>query len=99
MVKRIIWTSRAERMYSGILRFYVQRNGTKTYSNNLNNEVKNLVLLLSKHPFLGKGTEHPEIRLLIKGHYKIIYKIYPQELVILLFWDTRQNPEKMNEFL
>jgi len=99
MVKRIIWTSKAEQIYSGILKFYVQRNGSKTYSKKLNAEVRKLINLLSKHPFLGRKTSLTNTRVLIKGNYKLIYRIYRDELVILLFWDNRQNPEKLQEFL
>ena len=73
MVKRIIWTSKAEQIYSGILKYYVRRNQSKTYSTKLNNEVKKLVLLLSKHTFLGKKTQLPKTRVLIKGNYKIFF--------------------------
>lgn len=72
MVKRIIWNSQAEQIYSGILKFYVQRNGSKTYSKKLNIEVKKLVNLLLKHPFLGKKTSVSNIRVLTKENYKII---------------------------
>ena len=99
MAKRIVWTSKADQIYSEILKFYVQRNGSKTFSKKLNNEVKKLLLLLSRHPFLGKKTGLTNARVLIKGNYKIFYKIYSEELVILLFWDSRQNPEKLREFL
>ena len=74
MVKRIIWTSKAEQIYSGILKYYVRRNQSKTYSTKLNNEVKKLVLLLSKHPFLVKKTQLPKTRVLIKGNYKIFFE-------------------------
>lgn len=99
MVKRIIWTSRAEQIYTGILEFYVQRNRSKSYSKKLNSEIKKLVLLLPKHSFLGKKSSLPNIRVLIKGNFKIIYKFYPEEVVILLFWDSRQNPDRLQGFL
>lgn len=99
MAKRIVWTSKADQIYSEILKFYVQRNGSKTFSKKLNSEEKDLLLLLSRHPFLGKKAGLTNIRVLIKGDYKIFYKIYSEELVILLFWDNRQNPEKLREFL
>ncbi len=99
MVKRVIWTSKAEQIYSGILKFYVRRNGSKTYSRKLNSEIKKLVILLSKHPFLGKKTSLNNTRVLIKGNFKLIYKIYLDEIVILLFWDSRQNPKQLKDFL
>lgn len=98
MVKRIIWTSKADQIYSDILKFYVQRNDSKIYSKKLNNEVKKLLLLLANHPFLGKKTGVTNTRVLIKGNYKIFYRINAEELVILLFWDSRQNPEKLTGF-
>ncbi|HPE78087.1 MAG TPA: type II toxin-antitoxin system RelE/ParE family toxin [Draconibacterium sp.] len=99
MVKRIIWTSRADQIYTYILEFYIQRNRSKTYSKKLNSEVKKLVQLLSKHPFLGKKSALPNIRISIKGNFNIIYKIYPEEIGILLFWNSRQNPNKLKDFL
>jgi plasmid stabilization system protein ParE len=54
MAKRIIWTSRAEKIFTEILLFYFKRNGTKTYSRKLNNEIEALIKLLGKHPYLGE---------------------------------------------
>jgi plasmid stabilization system protein ParE len=92
MVKRIIWTNRAVSVFQKILEYYYLRNGTKTYSSNLNKEIKDLVSLLSKHPFLGRKTEMEHLRVLIKGDYKIFYRIEKKEIIILLIWDCRQNP-------
>ena len=99
MAKRVVWISNAERIFSGILRYYVQRNGTKTYSRNLNLEISKLVDLLSNYPFLGKITTKLNTRVLIKGNYKIFYKIFPERLVIVIVWDTRQNPNGLKDFL
>ncbi len=76
-----------------ILEFYYVRNKSKTYSRKLNSEIKQLIKILAKQPFLGRKTEKNNIRVLIKGNYKIFYEIKPEEIVILLVWDTRQNPE------
>lgn len=72
MAKRIVWTSKADQIYSEILRFYVKQNGSKTFSKKLNSEVKKLLLLLSRHPFLGKKTGLTNTRVLIKGNYNIL---------------------------
>jgi plasmid stabilization system protein ParE len=95
MVRRIIWTSRAELVFSWILEFYFKRNGTKLYSHKLNDEIKKIIKLLLKHPYLGKKTEIENVHVLVKGDFKIFYKIEPEEIVILMVWDCRQDPDDL----
>ena len=57
MVRRIVWTNRADKIFTQVLKFYIDRNGSKTYSRKLNEEINEIIGLLIKHPFLGKKTE------------------------------------------
>jgi hypothetical protein len=93
MVRKIVWTNRADKIFSLILENYIERNGTKTYSQRLNKEVKEILNLLIKHPFLGVKTDWDEIRVLIHGNLKIFYQIISHTIVIHMVWDTRQNPD------
>ena len=93
MVKRIIWSLKAISLFTRILEFYYQRNGTKTYSSSLNKEIKETIALLKKHPFLGRKTGTAHVRALIKGDFKIFYRIDENEIIILMIWDCRQDPE------
>lgn len=93
MAQRIIWTYRAEIVFSDILLYYYKRNGNKTYSSKLHKEIQQILNFLKKHPFLGKVTENEEIRVLIKSNFKIFYKTESDTIIILLVWDCRQNPE------
>ncbi|NOZ35881.1 MAG: type II toxin-antitoxin system RelE/ParE family toxin [Chlorobi bacterium] len=93
MVRGIVWSKRAEKLFFDILEFYYVRNKSKTYSRKINSEIKQLIKILAKQPFLGRKTKKNNIRVLIKGNYKIFYEIKPEKIVILLVWDTRQNPE------
>jgi len=95
VVRKIIWTSKAEDVFLRILEFYVRRNENRTYSRKLNTEIKQIINLLKKFPFLGISTDIENIRVLIKGDVKIFYHITPLEIVILLIWDCRQNPEDL----
>ena len=95
MVRKIIWTKRADNIFSEILEFYFKRNGTKTYSRKLNSEIKQFINLLKKHPFLGKKTEKEKVRVFIKGNYKIFYRIEPTKIVIILIWDCQQNQDNL----
>ena len=97
MVRRVIWTSKADAIFTSILDFYIDRNNSKTFSRKLNKEVNEIIKLLLDHPFLGIKTDCKDIRVLIKGEYKIFYQIKPDELVILLVWDCRQNLDFLNK--
>jgi plasmid stabilization system protein ParE len=96
MVRRIIWTSRAEKIFSEILIYYFKRNGTKTYSRKLNNDIKQLTKILQKQPYLGRTTNIKNVRVIIKGYFKLFYLLEPNEIIILLVWDTRQDPNNLN---
>lgn len=95
MVRRIIWSKRAEKVFSEILDFYNIRNKSKTYSRKLNSKIKQILNIIIRHPFIGRKTDNENIRVLIKGKYKIFYRIEPEEIVILLVWDTSQNPDNL----
>ena len=95
MVRRIIWSKRAEKVFVQILEFNNNRNKSRAYSRKLNYEIKRIIDILAKQPYLGRKTENKKIRIIIKGNYKIFYQIEPDEIVILLVWDTRQNPDDL----
>lgn len=96
MAKRVIWTSKANLIFTKILEFYIERNGSKTYSRRLNNEILSLITILSKQPYLGIKTDKKDIRILIKNHFKIFYQIDNDILIIHFIWDCRQSQESLN---
>jgi toxin ParE1/3/4 len=58
------------------------------------------VELLSRYPGLGAiepQLEHLKMghRRLIVGHFKIIYRILPSEIIVLDIFDSRQDPDRM----
>jgi plasmid stabilization system protein ParE len=96
MAKRVIWSSKADRIFTKILEYYIERNGSKTYSRKLNNEILSITAILSKQPFLGLKTDNEKIRVFVKGDFKIFYQIEIDKLIIHLVWDCRQNPKSLN---
>lgn len=96
MAKRVIWSSNADRIFTKILEFYIDRNGSKIYSRRLNKEIHSLVTILSKQPFLGIKTDDENVRVLARGAFKIFHQIDKEKLIIHLVWDSRQNPESLN---
>ena len=95
MAKRIIWSRQADRIFTRILEFYIDRNGSKAYSHKLFHDIQSLLTILSKQPFIGLKTEIKDIRVFIKENYKIFYQIDDDKLIVHLVWDSRQNPESI----
>jgi plasmid stabilization system protein ParE len=70
------------------------------------NEVRDKILAkadkLLENPHLGQQEEYLEHfgqshRRVIEGHYKIIYKVEGEMIVITDIFDSRQDPSKMKE--
>ena len=95
MAKRIIWTSRADAIFTKILEFYVHRNQSKTYSRKLNQEIHQLLNTVAEYPLLGIKTNVKGVRVVLKKHYKVFYEAKPNEIIVHLIWDTRQDPNKL----
>lgn len=95
MVTRIIWTNQADSIFTKILEFYIERNGSKTYSRILNYRIQSLVEIISKQPFIGVRTNFENVRVFTHSDYKIFYQMDNHCIIIHLIWDCRQNPESL----
>lgn len=95
MVKRVIWSPRAQEERKEILDYWFKRNKSKTYSRKLNRLFKEAINLIIDYPEIGKRTDLENIRAKIIRDYIMFYEINDDELFILSIWDTRQNPENL----
>lgn len=94
MARQIIWTKRAQKERTDILKFWKEHNQSITFSRKLNDLIKDSLILISRHPFIGKPTVKENVRIKVLRDYHIIYEITQKEIVVLSIWDNRQNPEK-----
>lgn len=95
MARQIIWTERAQRERIAIFTFWNERNQSVVFSKKLNRLIKESLKLICKYPTLGKLTNKENVRVKILREYLIIYEITANEIVIVSFWDCRQNPEDL----
>lgn len=96
MVRRVIWTPLASQIFHCVLLYYRRKTGSKSFSAKLNEKIQKDIRLLERHPFLGKPTEFDKIRVLSEGNYRIIYQANEKDIVILMIWDNRQNPNELD---
>jgi plasmid stabilization system protein ParE len=95
----IIWTDKATLSLFQILDFYFNQNNDLKYGERLFEGIIKQTKLLIKQPFLGKETDHFNIRELVIGRNSIFYLPIQSQIIILLIWDNRQNPLVLFELL
>ena len=99
MAKQIIWTLTAQKDKKEILKYWLQRNKSNRYSKKLNQLFKDSIRLLREHPYVGKSTDDDSVRIKIVKEYLLIYEVTETSIIILLIWDGRQDPSKLEDIL
>lgn len=96
---KLIWTRFAVTSLHDIFVYYAEMASPSTASK-IRVGIVSEVNKLAKFPFAGQIEDlllplKQQHRYLLKGHYKIIYRIVEDEIVITDVVDTRQNPNKI----
>jgi plasmid stabilization system protein ParE len=96
---KIYWTRTAVAQRDHTFEYWNNRNKSNSYSIKLNALIKERISLLIINPEMGKITEFTDTRAVSLRHYSILYKRTESEIFITGFWDNRQNPKKLLNFL
>lgn len=88
--RKIIWSLRASADLLSILEFYFHRNGNSVYSAHLLSEIEHIISLLTRHPRLGKKIQKNHARVILRGYYKIFYRIEGGSVLVIAIWDSRK---------
>ena len=99
MVRRIIWSAKAQQERKDILQYWTKRNKSKTFSRKLSLQFNEAINLIARSPNAGHITPRENVRVKIVRDYLIIYKIEPASINILSIFDGRRNPEEFNKRL
>ncbi|WP_405368872.1 type II toxin-antitoxin system RelE/ParE family toxin [Nonlabens sp. Asnod2-A12] len=100
MAKRnVIWTRTADIQFVGILKYWVERNKSNTYSKKLIELVSERTTQIAEEPLIYKETDFKDTRVASLGNFSIYYKFNDKEIIITAFWDNRQNPKKLLKIL
>ncbi len=77
--------------------YWNDRTQSRVYSQKLNKLIHHRILLIKDYPKAGLITDRPGVRFhIIARHYKLFYTIKADAAYILRFWDTRQDPDKLD---
>ena len=95
----IVWTETASRQRREILIYWTKRNRSTKYSEKLIRLTKNSLNIILANPFTFKSADYPETREAALGYFSIYYKTQDNQLIVMAFWDNRQDPKKLLEML
>ena len=95
----VIWTIPAKYRLKEIYLYY-KHTASVTIAKNLIKKIFETTRSLPPNPKMGSVEgllkhKKEEYRYLVKGNYKILYKMKGEEIFITDIFDCRQNPEKM----
>ena len=98
-IKRIVWTEPARNDLQDIYDYYAEIS--PLIAERQINRIIDAADLLETG-FEKIGQQEPllknynyEYRYIVKDNYKVIYRVMPDDIVIDMVFDTRQNPDKM----
>jgi toxin YoeB len=96
---KVVWADLAFRSLQSILLFWIKRTQSVRSANQLLEKIDSAILTIQKFPKVGKTYKKGPIRQTIIGDLSIFYLVYINNIQILLIWDNRQNPNRLNEIL
>lgn len=98
----VIWHQQAIDQLEEALDYCLKQFGEKV-AERVANKVDRDIILLSHNPYMGvveealRGTSC--FRAIVEGPAKLIYTVEDGYIFIHLFWDCRQDPSRMSDYL
>jgi plasmid stabilization system protein ParE len=96
---KVVWAELALKNLQNILDYWIDRTQSLSFANYLLKRIDTNILTIKKFPNIGKQYKKGPIRQIIIGDFSIFYTSNNKNIQILLIWDNRQNPNKLNEIL
>ncbi|MDP2454521.1 MULTISPECIES: type II toxin-antitoxin system RelE/ParE family toxin [unclassified Kaistella] len=95
MVRTIIWTEKAKKELFEILKYWNNRNKSKSFSLRLNNLVEEQLSLITEFPKIARATDIPNVNVKVVHKYLLYYEIVDDVLYVLTFRNGSKNPKTL----
>lgn len=97
---KVVWAISALNELRAIYGYYLEHVGYQM-AENIRLNVLKATRQLTVEPHSGKpepelSTTEKQYRSLVRGHYKVVYRVEVETVHIVDVFDTRQNPPKMH---
>lgn len=97
--RKVIWTLTARVEFKDTCLYWNNRNGSHTYTNRLRKLISTNLEKISLFPQTGIPTSFEGIRFVIIKDYLLFYLEQGNNIIVVSFWDGRQDPEKLTKRL
>jgi hypothetical protein len=98
--RKIVWTKTASQQLEEVVLFWNAHNGNNLFSQKILKATNASAKRLIRFPFSGKLTDFPSVRaIILLKSFTLFYKVMDSKVLILLFWDSRQDPDKIKRVL
>jgi toxin YoeB len=91
----VFWTETAIKQRNDIFHYWNDRNKNTDYSKKLRIKINDRITTLKSHPKAGKKTDFENVRVSVMGHFSILYTFDETKIIVVAFWDNRQDPKKI----
>ncbi|MES2591592.1 MAG: type II toxin-antitoxin system RelE/ParE family toxin [Bacteroidota bacterium] len=93
---KIIWSPGAQKSYIRIADFILEKWSKKEVKK-FNDIASSTILKIAENPelFIASKQKKNIRKGFITKHTSLLYKIKPNTIELLFFWDNRQNPKKL----
>lgn len=95
MVKKIIWTKKAQNELIDILEYWINRNKSKTFSLKLNSLIDEQLSLIAEFPKIARKTDILNVNVKIIYKYLLYYEISNDVLYVLTIRHGGRNPKTL----
>ena len=96
---KITWSAQAKKDYYKVLDYLHENWGINEVKSFID-KTEQVLKAIKKHPqaFIESPQKKHVRKGLVTKHNSLFYKVKPnkKEIILLTFWDNRQNPKKLN---
>jgi len=93
--RKVVWTETAARQRREVLRFWLRRNHSAAYPKKIVGQIRERLSIVCEYPESGFHTPHGDTRMVAMGKFSIYYRFDDTNVVVMAFWDNRQNSDKL----
>jgi plasmid stabilization system protein ParE len=97
--RTVSWSVTASKQLRQVLEFWIERNGSNTYSLKLLDRIEANLEQIKKYPKKSPESIYPEVRVAAMNHYSIYYRFTSTTIRIEAFWDNRQDPKQLKKII
>ncbi len=95
MAFKVVWSAHAQAQRKSILKYWLKRNGSVTYSQKLDLRFRAALRIIARNPLIGRPSTFNDVRVKVVGDYLLFYTVSGNIVIVASLWDNRQDPERL----